>query len=462
MNHASNLATACLIFAATSLLTAQENWPQFRGEGANGIGAGNPPTQWDVKTGENVLWKTAIEGLGHSAPIVWGDSVFITTAVSADSDKPSLETGWVGGSGEAAPDSGIWTWKVICLDRNSGKIKWTRTASSGEPTIERHLKATHANCTAATDGNCVVAFFGSEGLHCYDFEGELKWKKDFGRLHSGPYNSEELEWGFASSPVIHNGHVVVQCDCLNIGFVSILNLEDGTEVRRIVREDVATWSTPCVVNANGKSQIVCNGYKQMAAYDFETGDLIWTLSGGGDVPVPTPLFHEDKFFVTNGHGRSPVYAVAADAKGDITPKEGEDLPEGLAWYQPRGGSYMPTPIIVGDLLYTCNDSGVLTVRDTATGEKLYKRRVWGGKNTFSASAVATSEHLYFASESGNVIVAKTGREFEHIATNDMRGIVMATPAMAGDQLFVRTVESLVCIAEKPIAEDDVESSDEGD
>lgn len=447
-NLALAIVSSTIFFS--SLLVAQDNWPQFRGEGARGVGTGHPPTQWDIESGENILWKTPLEGLGHSAPIVWGNSVFVTTAVSENAEQPSLETGWVGGSGEAAPDTGVWHWKVICLDRLNGEIKWSRTANSGEPAIERHLKATHANCTAATDGAHVVAFFGSEGLHCYDFEGELKWKVDLGRLHSGPYNSEELEWGFASSPVIHDGHVIVQCDCLNVGFVLILDLKDGSEVRRIEREDVATWSTPCVFSHQGKTQIVCNGYKQMAAYDFETGELIWTLSGGGDVPVPTPLVHGGNVFVTNGHGRSPVYAISIDARGELTPTEGEDLPEGLTWYQPRGGSYMPTPIIVGDLLYSCNDNGVLTVREAATGEEIYKKRVGGGKNTFSASAVATNDHLYFASEDGKVAVAKTGSEFVRVATNDMKAIVMATPAMAGDQLFVRTVDSLVCVAENPL------------
>lgn len=450
MRHFCFVATICITLMAQGLTNAQENWPQFRGENANGLGAGNPPTQWNVETGENILWSTKLEGLGHSAPIVWGDSVFITTATSDDAEKPSLETGWIGGSGEAAPDSGNWSWKVICLDRASGKVRWSKTAATGVPEVARHLKASHANCTPATDGNSVVAFFGSEGLYCYDFDGNLKWKKDLGRLHSGPYNAEKLEWGFASSPIIHDGCVVVQCDCLNVGFVALFDMETGEEVRRIEREDVSTWSTPCIVTFGKRSQIVCNGYKQMASYDFESGELLWTLSGGGDVPVPTPLCHNNLIFITNGHGRSPVYAVSPEAKGDITPKDEDDLPEGLVWYQPRGGSYMPTPILIGDLLYSCNDNGVLTVCEAATGDQVYRKRVGkGSKNTYSASAVATNDHLYFSGESGNIVVVKTGNEYEHVATNDMQSVVMATPAMADDQLFIRTVDGIVCIGEKP-------------
>ena len=442
------IQVVCVGFLFVSSSWGQQNWPQFRGTGATGVASGQPPLTWDLEKGTNVAWKTPIEGLGHSAPIIWDDKVFITTAVNSEQQKPSLSTGWEGASGEPAPDSGEWTWKVICLDRKTGNQIWAKDAKSGEPMIDRHMKASHANCTPATDGEHVVAFFGSEGLYCYDFDGNLIWDVDFGRLHSGPYNSEKLEWGFASSPVIHGDYVIVQCDCLNTGFISIRNLKDGTEVRRIDRSDVATWSTPCVFEWNGKTQIACNGYKEMAGYDFDTGDRLWTLSGGGDVPVPTPLFHDGLVFISNSHARSHCYAISPDAKGDITPEQGADeFPEGLIWHQPRAGSYMPTPIVIGDLHYTCNDRGVLTVRETKTGSEVYKQRVSsGGSNNFTASAVATNDHLYFSAESGNVLVIKTGSEYESVATNEMDAILMSTPAIAGNQLFIRTDQHLVCIA----------------
>ncbi len=439
----------CFVVSNGGISPAQQNWPQFRGVGAAGVSAGNLPTEWDVESGKNIAWKTPIEGLGHSAPIVWGDSVFLTTAISTAAEKPTLETGWLGGTGKAAKDSGQWEWKVICVDLKSGKPRWDRSVARGEPGIKRHLKATHANCTPATDGKNVVAFFGSEGLYCFDFAGNLKWKKDFGRLHSGPYNAKELEWGFASSPVIHDGKVVVQCDCLNTKFVAMIDIETGKEIRRIQRDDVATWSTPTIIEVDGKAQIICNGYKQMAAYDFESGEQLWMLSGGGDVPVPTPLFHEGTIFITNGHARSPIFAIEPGAKGDITPdKNNVELPDGLAWFQPRGGSYMPTPILVKDLLYTCNDNGVLEVRQSKTGEQVYKKRVTAGSNTFSASAVGTPQHLYFCSESGKVVVIGTGDEYELVAENDMKSVVMATPAISGDRLLIRTVDHLVCIAKE--------------
>ena len=445
--HVFSTCVVCLLFVIASSVHGQENWPQFRGAGGAGLASGNPPLEWNIEDGTNVAWKAPIAGLGHSAPIIWGDRVFITTAVNSEDEKPSLATGWEGGAGEPAADEGTWIWRVICLDKDSGKEVWSRDAKAGTPTIKRHIKASHANCTPATDGKNVVTFFGSEGLYCYDFNGELKWNVDLGRLHSGPYDAKELEWGFASSPVIRGDHVIIQCDCLNTGFVAILSLKDGSEVRRIERKDVATWSTPCILEWNGKTQIVCNGYKEMAGYDYETGERLWTLSGGGDVPVPTPLFHDGLIYISNSHARSHCYAISPDATGDLTPDEdAEELPNGLVWFQRRAGSYMPTPIVVGDLHYTCDDRGILTVRDAKTGEQVYQNRVAKAGSNFTASAVATNDHIYFPAETGDILIVKTGREYELVSTNKLGEVVMSTPAIAGDRLFIRTAAHLVCIS----------------
>ena len=335
------VAVVATVISATAY--ADDNWPQFRGHGGLGIGSGNPPTEWDTQTEHNVSWKTSIPGLGHSAPIVWGDRVFLTTAVNSETDRPAVKTGWSGGAGESAKDGGVWTWQVVCLKLSTGQILWTKDARIGTPTIKRHLKASHANCTPATDGKVVVAFFGSEGLHCFDFDGRPIWKHDFGKLHSGPYDAPKLEWGFASSPIIHNGRVIVQCDCLNNNFVAILDIKTGKEIRRIDRDgEVATWSTPLVVSSADRQQIVCNGYHQMAGYDLQTGERIWYLNDGGDVPVPTPLFANGLIYLTNGHGRNPTYAIQPTASGDLTPGDDEAKNPGLTWWQSRDGSYIPT------------------------------------------------------------------------------------------------------------------------
>ncbi len=446
---------SALLFGFPTVLFAGDNWPQFRGANGLGLGSGEPPTSWDVETSANVAWKTAIDGLGHSAPIVWGDRVFLTTAVNSEEDEQAVATGWSGGTGKSADDAGDWTWKVICLQLGTGEILWTKDVRVGQPAIQRHLKASHANCTPATDGTNVVAFFGSEGLYCFNMNGELKWEHDFGKLHSGPYNAKELEWGFASSPIIYGDQVIVQCDCLNTSFIGILDLQTGEEIMRVDRAgEVATWSTPLVVRNQGREQIVCNGYHQMAGYDLKSGEQLWNLSGGGDVPVPTPLFANGLIYLTNGHGRSSMYAVDPNASGDLTPgkdSEEEDAPnEGLKWWQAKEGSYMPTPIIVGELLYTCDDNGRLVVRNATSGELVYRKRVGRSGGTFSASAVSAGGHIYFASELGEVTVIETGAEFNRVAANDMGEPVMATPAIAGERLLIRTFGNLYCLAPKEL------------
>ena len=435
-----------LILCASFEATADDNWPQFRGHHSSGIGSGHPPARWDVTSGNNIEWKTKIDGLGHSAPVVWGDRVFLTTAISDQTDTPVLRTGRVGGNGESADEKGDWKWAVLSIDLNSGEIDWTREVAQGVPGIKRHIKASHANCTAATNGQFVVAFFGSEGLYCLDMAGNVVWKKDFGRLHSGPYDAPKLEWGFASSPVIHNDKVVVQCDCLNTAFIMILDLATGEEIRRIKRDDVATWSTPLIVSTEEGTQIVANGYRSMAGYDIESGERLWFLKNGGDVPVPTPLFANGLILLTNGHGRTPTYAVLPSAQGELTPtRGGDELPSGLKWWQPRDGSYIPTPLVKDDLLYTCNDSGRLTVRNALTGTLVYRARMNSGTDTFTASAVASGDHLYFSGESGEVHVVQTGREFKLIARNQMNDSIMATPAITKDRLLIRTARHLFCI-----------------
>ncbi len=448
------IITALIASVIASAAFPDDNWPQFRGRGGSGMGSGNPPTEWDIDSEQNVAWKTPIPGLGHSAPIVWGDRIFLTTAVNSETEHPSLEIGWSGGAGQSAADAGQWTWQVICVELTTGKILWSTDAHVGQPTIKRHLKASHANCTPATDGEFVVAFFGSEGLYCFDIDGNLIWKHDFGKLHSGPYDAPKLEWGFASSPIIHDGQVIVQCDCLNANFVAILDLKTGKELRRIDRDgEVATWSTPLVVTTADREQVVCNGYHQMAGYDLPTGDRLWHLTGGGDVPVPTPLFADGLIFLTNGHSRSPTFAIRPTARGDLTPDDesADDEPKdsGLAWWQSRDGSYMPTPLISGGLLYTCDDNGRLTVRAAKTGELIYRQRIGSGRRTYSASAVAAGGHIYFVSEPGEVTVIEAGSEFKEVASNQMGEVVMATPAISADRLLIRTVGNLYCLAPDP-------------
>jgi outer membrane protein assembly factor BamB len=422
------------------------DWPSYRGPGATGIGSGDPPITWDVKTGKNVAWTTPIPGLAHSSVVVQGDRVYLTTAVSA-AGKQSLRIGMYGSGGSAA-DKGELQWILMCLERSTGKILWQQTVHTGKPIQARHAKASHANSTPAVQNNRVVAMLGSEGLYCYDTNGKHLWKTDLGLLHAGPYNSPSLQWGFASSPVIHDGKVIMQCDVLNDGFVSILDLETGKEIRRIKRpHEVATWSTACIWPTPNGVQIICNGYKHIGAYDLETGKELWRLRGGGDIPVPTPFVADGLVYVTNAHGRmSPIYAVTADARGDLTPTRNKPLPKGLAWWMHRGGSYIPTPIVVDGRLFVANDRGILTCLDAKTGTEHYKRRIVdGGNDPYSASPVSAAGRLYVTGEYGTIRVLSAGKTFELLASNDMDDVCMATPAIENGQIFIRTRSALVCV-----------------
>lgn len=447
----SGICVQALSFVLIGMLTLQtlaNDWPSFRGPNGSGIGNGDVPATWNVTTGENIKWKTRIPGLAHSSPIVWGDRVFVTTAVSKNNPTPEVKTGWLNGTGDPAADSGEWTWNLLCLDRETGNIIWDKTACAGVPKIRRHMKATHANCTPATDGKHVIAFFGSEGLYAYDFQGELLWKKDLGPFEAAPYNAPELQWGVANSPIIHDGKVILQVDALNTAFWATFEVTTGQELRRVARKDVTTWSTPVIVDAGGVKQIVCNGWKHMGGYDLETGEELWKLSGGGDVPVPTPQFANGLIYLTNGHGRSPIYAINPAARGDLTPEENSDkLPQGMAWWASKGGSYMPTPIVVGDVLYLPNDNGIISAFDAKSGELKYKERL-PEAGTFSASVVATKDKLFFANEDGDVFVIKTGDKYELFARNSMGEVCMATPAISDGQLFIRARDQLFCIEKK--------------
>ena len=436
-----------ILVAATAARVPAQNWPSFRGPNGTGVGTGTPPTTWNVETGENIKWKTAIPGLSHASPIVWGERVFLATAVSSEPD-PHLKVGMYG-SGEPVPDEPKHEWRLLCLDRKTGKILWQKTAHAGSPKVKRHPKATQANSTPATDGKRVVAFFGSEGLYCYDMSGTLLWKKDFGKLDAGPYNAPDLQWGFASSPVLVEDRVIVQCDVHGGGFLAVLDADTGKEIWRAARDDVSTWSTPTVYVGDDRSQVIVNGYRHIGGYDLRTGKELWKLRGGGDVPVPTPFVAHGLIFITNAHGRlRPIYAIRPSATGDITPAEGESSNASIAWWRDKRGAYIPTPVVYGDLLYIGDDHGILTTYDAKSGEKVYRLRVIKGQGgAYTASPVAAGGKVFLTGEDGDILVIKAGREYELLATNSMNAICMATPAIADGQLFIRTKSHLYCIAE---------------
>jgi outer membrane protein assembly factor BamB len=314
------------------------------------------------------------------------------------------------------------------------------------PKIKRHTKATHANTTVATDGQSLVAFLGSEGLYCFDMEGKVRWSKDLGRIHSGPYDAPSMEWGFASSPTIAGDRVVVQCDGLNTAFVAAFDLKTGSQLWKTPRDEYATWSTPAVCRDGGRAQVVLNGYKRMAGYDLATGTELWHMSGGGDIPVPTPIVANGLIYISNGHGKmNPIYAVRPSAAGEITLKQDETSNSHIAWCVTRDGTYLQTPLIYGDYLYAVRSNGVLRCLEAKTGKRVYEERLGTGRTAFTSSPVGADGKVYATSEEGDVYVFQAGPSFKLLATNPLGEVCLATPAISRGTLFFRTQDHLVAV-----------------
>jgi len=447
MHWKTFLSTILLILSFFIILSAQEittNWPAFRGSNANGLAENSSlPNTWDVESSKNIQWKISLPGLALSSPVIWQDKIFITTAVNTNR-KAELKVGLYGDI-DPVEDESIHEWKIMCFDKSNGSLLWEKTSHTGIPKVKRHPKSSHANCTPATNGTYVIVFFGSEGLYCYTTEGKLVWKKDLGLLDSGFFKVPEAQWGFASSPVIHDESVIIQCDVQENSFLASFDIITGKENWRTLRDEVPTWSTPTIQKSPGNPQIIVNGFKHIGGYDFTTGEEIWKMSGGGDIPVPTPVVAHDLIFINNAHGKmSPIYAIRYDAKGDIS-LHGEDTSNKyIAWSERRGGSYMLTPLILGNYLYNCRMNGSLRCHNAKTGELIYKEKITG---PLSSSAVATKDKIYFTSEKGEVSVIKAGPEFKLLSQNSLNDLCMATPAISDDTIYFRTRKYLIAISE---------------
>lgn len=435
-------------FTVTPDLLSQEradNWPAFRGLNASGASPSITPVKWDIEESTNVKWTLPIPGLAHSCPVIWGDKLFITTATTQEGNT-DVKTGLYGDI-EPIQDESSHEWILYCIDKNKGKILWQRVAHRGTPKVKRHPKSSHANSTPVTDGRHVVAFFGSEGLFCYDMEGRLIWEKDFGVLNATYYRAPKAQWGFGSSPIIHDGTLLVQVDVLENSFLGAFSVADGKELWRTPRTDVPTWCSPSIYVHDGITRIAINGYRHIGGYDFGTGKEVWTLREGGDIPVPTPVVGEDLIFFTSAHGKlRPIYAVKTSATGDITLDEANQSNESVAWSVRRDGAYMPTPIVIGDYLYRLQDRGGFACFNSRTGEPIYDHKL-KAPGWFISSLVASQNAIYCVGEKGDVFAIRPGPEFEILATNSLNDNCHATPAISDGVIFFRTQHTLVAISE---------------
>src|SRR5664279_1480448 len=432
---------------ASGQVNPDRQWTSYRGKLSSGVlDNTNLPDSFDLKSMTNVKWKTEIPGLGLSSPVVWGNKIFITTAVS-EADKAGFKPGLYG---DVTPvsDSSVHEWKVYCFDKYSGKKIWEQTSFKGIPAIKRHPKSTHANTSIATDGKHVVAFFGSEGLFCYDMKGKLLWQQSFGLLKSVWFVMKSAEWEFASSPIIFNGKLIIQCDVLENSFVAAYDVETGKEIWKTQRDEYPGWCTPTIYTNAGKNYIALNGYKNRGGYDLETGKEVWSMSGGGDIQIPTPIVGNDLIYFNSAHGSySPIIAVKTNAIGDITLKENQTTNEFIKWSLPRGGSYMHTLLLYKNHLYNVNWNGTVVCLDPLTGKEIYNAKL-GKTRSFIASPVASDDKIYIVDETGTVYIIGAGDTFKLLAEIPLNDICMTAPAITDGMIIFRTQKWLVAVGEK--------------
>jgi len=421
------------------------SWPSFRGRDASGVADGQRlPDTWDGTTRKNVLWRTPIPGLAHSSPVVWGDTVFVTSAISSRKDatfKPGLY-----GDGDASEDRSIHKWVLYAIDKRTGRMRWERVAREGAPRNKRHIKSTYASATPVTDGRIVVAWFGSEGIHAFDVNGAPLWQVDLGRVDMGAYDIPTYEWGPASSPIIWNGLVILQCDTQTDSFVLALKLETGEIVWKTSRDELSSWGTPTVAATMSGPELVTNASNFIRGYDARTGRELWRLGGSSKIAAPTPIFAEDLIVVASGRApERPIFVVKPGSRGDLTLTRDQTSSNAIAWSRTGRGSYMPTPLAYRGLLYVLANNGVFDAYDLKSGKEIYRQRLPLVGSGFSASPVAADGKIYLSNEDGDMLIVRAGPTFEHVATNAIGELLMATPALSEGVMYVRGASSLFAI-----------------
>jgi outer membrane protein assembly factor BamB len=463
MRHGLLVISLSLAATIPSRAAGPFDWPQFRGPGGNGVAdEAKLPQTWS--TTANVAWAIDVPGRGWSSPIVWGDRVFVTTAVNDGAFK-APSTGIFGNDYaaelakqgvpeaeivkrvvtrdiELTSDTGAVSYRVYAFDAKTGRVVWQQEAHRGHPAGGRHRKNTYASETPVTDGERLyVSFGGNVGVFCYSLDGKLLWKKNW------PPQPIYLDFGTASSPVVHNGRVYQLHDNDGEGFLSALDARTGAEVWNVKRTDAAPmtsgWATPFIWQHKGRTEIVTIGRALVVSYDAN-GRELWRLKGMTQA-TPSPVASGDVLYVgsgSQGESNRPLVAVRAGASGDISLQKDQSANDFVAWLQPRFSGYTPSPLVYRGRVYAINDNGILQVADAATGVEVFKARMGGGGHTFSSSPVASQGLIYLTSEDGDTFVIRAGDRYEEIAKNSLGEMSLATPAAGADSLYVRTQTKL--------------------
>jgi outer membrane protein assembly factor BamB len=437
-------------FVAGSSSNDLAHWPQWRGPFFNGMARTGAPVEFnDTK---NIKWKTAIPGRGFSTPVIWGDKIFLTTAVpTGKGAKPAEEPQSVsdaggqqpgrrggGGPGGGAGAGEEHKFIVMCLDRKTGKVIWERVAKIATPHEGYHRTyGSFASNSPVTDGQNLYVSFGSRGLYCYDLNGKPVWEKDL-----GVQMRMRLQFGEGSAPILHNNLLIHNYDQESGSFVVALDKRNGKEVWRVSRDEVSAWSTPLVIDHNGKKQIVISATRKVRSYDPETGKLIWECGGLGSNVIPQPVQYKDTVLVMSGHRDPKLMAIKLGREGDLT---GTDA---VLWSQTRGTSYTASPVLQDGKFYALTDNGVLSCFNAVTGEPYYHQKRLPQADSFKASPVGADGKLYLASESGFVTVIKMGEQFEVLANNTFENqMFVSSPVIAAGELFLRSKTDLFCVSD---------------
>jgi outer membrane protein assembly factor BamB len=461
----------------TGLLRAAD-WPQFRGSTTGVVNDAVGPVAWTRE--KHTAWTAVVPGYGWSSPIVWGDKVFVTSASSDTARMPKLKGP---GGGESAPPEQIFRWQIHCLDANDGRLLWTQVAATHRPPIATHISNTYASETPVTDGTYVYAYFGMVGVYCFDYSGKQVWGRDLGSYRMFG------NWGTSSSPTQDDKHLFIQCDNEERSFVVALDKATGAIAWRVDRPEKSTWGSPVLWRNKLHNELVLMGARRIRSYNPDTGAVLWELAtqqgaggeraagggpanrggtggpggggpgGGGarsaaggckSTPVATPdMIYLGMAPKVTGQQLGPMWAVKAGAAGDISLKAGETSNANVAWYRPDAGPHFASAVVYDRLLYLVPPhDGVLRCFDATTGADVYQERL-PGAGDFKASMWAANGQVFAIDERGSEYVVHAGKEFSLVAQNALNESCWSTPAPAGNSIFFRSVERLICIRKSP-------------
>lgn len=418
----------------------RSNWHQWRGPQANGFApAADPPTTWDQNT--NVKWKVAVPGQGESTPIVWGDRIFLTTAIETErqEEKPPDETAEAPGGNpfKIERPTRYYQFVVQCYNRENGRLLWQQIATEQVPHEGHHKDHGYASPSPVTDGQFVYTSFGSRGIYCWDMEGKQRWSRDLGDLHMYRF------FGEGSSPALDGETLIVNWDHEGESFLYALDARTGQTTWQVAREGGSNWSTPLVVEFNGKKQVVVNANTKARGYDFVTGRVLWECGGQTRAIIPCPVVHEGLVYLMSGYPASALVAVPLDSTGDITGSEK------IAWSRNEDTPYCPSALLSGGKLYfNKSNSAILTCLDARTGQPIIeKQRLPDLKNIY-ASPVGAAGRIYITSRDGTTLVLADGPEIKVLATNKLDESIDASPALVGKEIILRSKAHLYCISGK--------------